>query len=168
MYTKEHGPRFRRKKTSQSMYGPPDAVKDFYNKVSGAKLPKSSRGFYSFPCDNVLEVSFSWGGRSYAVTGNNFNLGQTETGLSTCVSALAAQDLGLGSNTWLLGDSFMKSVYTVEKTAIHANELEQNGQWFPTVGRSRNAKAGNITPNTEHQGTAAVTRTLYSIRYLEL
>ncbi|KAF9065022.1 acid protease [Rhodocollybia butyracea] len=103
------------------MYGPPDAVKDFYNKVSGAKLFDSSEGFYSFPCDSVPEVSFSWGGKSYAVTSNNFNLGQTETGSSTCVGALAAQDLGLGSNTWLLGDSFMKNVYTVfsfEQTAV--------------------------------------------------
>ena len=29
-----------------------------------------------------------------------------------CVGAIAGQDLGLGRNTWLLGDSFMKNVYT--------------------------------------------------------
>jgi cathepsin D len=40
------------------------------------------------------------------------NLGPTEDGSSQCVGALAAQDLGLGSNVWLLGDSFMKNVYT--------------------------------------------------------
>lgn len=28
------------------------------------------------------------------------------------MGALAGQDIGLGSNVWLLGDSFMKNVYT--------------------------------------------------------
>ena len=42
----------------------------------------------------------------------SINLGQTESGSNDCVGALAAQDLGLGSSTWLLGDSFMKNVYT--------------------------------------------------------
>lgn len=32
---------------------------------------------------------------------------------TNCVGALAGQDLGLGTNVWLLGDSFMKNVYTV-------------------------------------------------------
>ena len=40
----------------------------------------------------------------------SFNLGEVSSG--TCVGALAGQDLGLGSNVWLLGDSFMKNVYT--------------------------------------------------------
>ena len=36
------------------------------------------------------------------------------------VGAIAGRDLGLGRNTWLLGDSFMKNVYTVFDT-------DQNG-----------------------------------------
>ena len=59
----------------------------------------------------------------------SFNLGQTTSGSSQCVGALAAQDLGLGTDVWLLGDryvspklslpvfdiqlSFMKNVYTL-------------------------------------------------------
>ena len=42
----------------------------------------------------------------------SFSLGETLSGSSKCVGALAGQDLGLGSNVWLLGDSFMKNVYT--------------------------------------------------------
>jgi cathepsin D len=30
-----------------------------------------------------------------------------------CVGALAGQDIGLGDGVWLLGDSFMKNVYSV-------------------------------------------------------
>lgn len=43
------------------MYGPPDAVKELFSKVDGAKLYDETEGFYSFPCDKVPEVSFSWG-----------------------------------------------------------------------------------------------------------
>jgi cathepsin D len=103
------------------MYGPPDAVKEFYSTVSGSEVFDSSQGFYSFPCNSVPEVSFSWGGKSWAISSANFNLGSTESGSSSCVGALAGQNLGLGNNTWLLGDSFMKNVYTLfsfQQTAV--------------------------------------------------
>jgi len=95
------------------MYGPPAAVKTFYSKVAGSKVYDSANGYYSFPCSSVPSVSFSWGsGQKWAITAANFNLGQTDTGSSLCVGALAGQDLGLGSNVWLLGDSFMKNIYS--------------------------------------------------------
>ncbi|KAJ3751137.1 acid protease [Lentinula detonsa] len=94
------------------MYGPPAAVKEFFSKVDGASVYDEQEGFYSFPCDKVPKVSFSWGahGKNFAVPSENFNLGQTEKGSSSCVASLAASDLGLG-NAWLIGDSFMKGVY---------------------------------------------------------
>jgi len=42
----------------------------------------------------------------------SFNLGQTRQGSGQCVGALVSGDLGLGSKVWILGDSFMKNVYT--------------------------------------------------------
>ena len=42
----------------------------------------------------------------------SFNLGETSSGSGKCVGALAGQDLGLGDDVWLLGDSFMKNVYS--------------------------------------------------------
>ncbi|KAI0823444.1 acid protease [Trametes gibbosa] len=94
------------------MYGPPAAVKKLYAKVSGSALFDSSNGYYSYPCKSPPSISFSWGGKQWAITADNFNLGETETGSGKCVGALAGQDIGLGSNVWLLGDSFMKNVYT--------------------------------------------------------
>ncbi|OJT11687.1 Aspartic protease [Trametes pubescens] len=94
------------------MYGPPAAVKTFYSKVSGSAVYDSSEGYYSFPCASPPSVSFSWGGKSWTITADNFSLGETSTGSGKCVGALAGQDIGLGSNVWLLGDSFMKNVYT--------------------------------------------------------
>ncbi|KAJ7110006.1 acid protease [Mycena epipterygia] len=94
------------------MYGPPDAVKALYSTIPGATLFDSADGFYSFPCDSVPNVAFNWRGLDWEITSANFNLGLTAEGSSDCVGALAGEDLGLGSNVWLLGDSFMKNVYT--------------------------------------------------------
>ncbi|KAJ7435463.1 acid protease [Mycena galericulata] len=95
------------------MYGPPDSIKTLFAQVPGSKLFDSTNGFYSYPCDAPPEISFSWGGQEWAITSANLNLGPTESGSSDCVSSLAAQDLGLGTGVWLLGDAFMKNVYTV-------------------------------------------------------
>ncbi|KAH9929050.1 acid protease [Epithele typhae] len=80
------------------MYGPPAAVKAFYAAVPGAKVFDAANGLYQYPCARAPSVAFSWGptGKAWAVSKNNFNLG----------------DFGLGANVWLLGDSFMKNVYT--------------------------------------------------------
>ncbi|KAJ4471149.1 aspartic peptidase domain-containing protein [Lentinula edodes] len=95
------------------MYGPPSAVKEFNAQVSGSTMYNSTDGYYSFPCNSAPEVSFSWGGDSFTISADNFNLATTSSGASTCVGALAAKDLGLGDSTWLLGDSWVKNVYTV-------------------------------------------------------
>ncbi|KAI0709606.1 acid protease [Cerioporus squamosus] len=86
------------------MYGPPAAVKTFYKAISGSAVYDSSQGYYSYPCNSPPT--------QWTISADNFNLGETETGSGKCVGALAGQDIGLGSNVWLLGDSFMKNVYT--------------------------------------------------------
>ncbi|KAJ7456888.1 acid protease [Mycena latifolia] len=95
------------------MYGPPAAVKKLYAKVAGSAVFDSTNGYYSFPCDSPPEIAFNWGGSDWTISAANINLGTTEDGSSQCVGALAGQDIGLGDNVWLLGDSFMKNVYTV-------------------------------------------------------
>ena len=52
-----------------------------------------------------------WTDRSY-LRNSSLSLGETSSGSGKCVGALAGQDLGLGDDVWLLGDSFMKNVYT--------------------------------------------------------
>ncbi|CDO76496.1 hypothetical protein BN946_scf184622.g4 [Trametes cinnabarina] len=80
---------------------------------AGAKVFDEEQGLWSLPCNSSVEVAFSWGGNTWAVSPDDFNAGLTEEGSDDCVGALAGGDLGLGNTTWLLGDAFMKSVYTV-------------------------------------------------------
>ncbi|KAH9839410.1 acid protease [Rhodofomes roseus] len=94
------------------MYGPTDAVASFYKSVPGASIFDEQNGYYQFPCDSVPTVAFSWGGNAWTISPDNFNLGHADPTSSSCIGALAGQDLGLGSDVWLLGDSFMKNVYS--------------------------------------------------------
>ncbi|KAJ7612659.1 acid protease [Roridomyces roridus] len=95
------------------VYGPPADMKKLYAKVSGSKVYDSDQGLYSYPCDSPPEIAFSWGGKSWAISAENINLGTTESGSSDCVSSVGGIDLGLGDGVWLLGDAFMKNMYTV-------------------------------------------------------
>ncbi|KAI0930017.1 hypothetical protein AcV5_006827 [Taiwanofungus camphoratus] len=95
------------------MYAPPPAALQFYANVPGAFLWDSTNGFWAFPCAWTPSVAFNWGGQDWAVSAENFNLGPVTNDSSLCVGALAGKDVGFGPHTWVLGDSFMKNVYTV-------------------------------------------------------
>ncbi|CDO69375.1 hypothetical protein BN946_scf184961.g17 [Trametes cinnabarina] len=91
----------------------------------GSKVYDSNAGFYSFPCASTpANVAFSWGGKTWTISAANFNFGKVTA--TQCVGAIAGQDLGLGSNTWLLGDSFMKNVYS-------AFSFDSNSVGFATL-----------------------------------
>ncbi|TCD70579.1 Type I transmembrane sorting receptor [Steccherinum ochraceum] len=94
------------------MYGPPSSVEAVYASIPGSRVYSATQGLYEFPCNSVPNVAFSWGGTSWSISADNFNLGLVAAGSSFCLGALAGVDMGLGTNVWLLGDSFMKNVYT--------------------------------------------------------
>ncbi|KIY45392.1 acid protease [Fistulina hepatica ATCC 64428] len=95
------------------MYGPPTAVADFYKEIDGVEEYPDEAGLYVFPCDSNVTATLSWGGKDWAISATDFNIGQVEEGSTDCVAALMGEDLGLGTNTWLLGDTFIRNVYAV-------------------------------------------------------
>ncbi|KAF7373521.1 Acid protease [Mycena sanguinolenta] len=95
------------------IYGPPTDVAALWAQVPGSALYDSTNGYYSFPCATPPQISFNWGGKDWAISAANINLGTTTAGSSQCVGAIVGHDIGLGAGVWLLGDSFMKNVYTV-------------------------------------------------------
>lgn len=50
------------------MYGPPSAVKTFYAAIPGSEVYDSSEGYYSYPCDSLPTVGFSWGGKTWDIS----------------------------------------------------------------------------------------------------
>ncbi|KAI0724515.1 acid protease [Cerioporus squamosus] len=107
------------------IYGPPDQVGALYKNVPGAAPYTPMAGFYSFPCASIpSNIAFNWGGKSWTISAANINAGRI--GLTQCVGAIVGRDLGLGKSTWLVGDSFMKNVYT-------AFSFDKNSVGFATL-----------------------------------
>lgn len=86
-------------------------VKTFWAAVPGSADASSTvgKGYYSFPCDSTAEVSATFNGQSYTISADNFNLGAVSEGSSDCVGAIVSGNEGF----WIMGDAFMKNVYTV-------------------------------------------------------
>ncbi|GAA5852664.1 hypothetical protein JCM9279_004945 [Rhodotorula babjevae] len=68
--------------------GPPSSVANFFKKAA-----------------------FEFGGVEYSNPSKYLNLGLTELGSSMCVASIVRQDVGV--EAWIVGDSFLRSVYTV-------------------------------------------------------
>ena len=49
------------------MAATPSVVQSFYRNIPGSRL-NSQIGLYTFPCDSVPEVAFSWGGNSWPIS----------------------------------------------------------------------------------------------------
>lgn len=106
--------------------GPSDSVADFWNQVSGSR--SIGQGMYSYrafgssrclkpdsnlilviACSTSLNVTISFGGRSYPINPNDLNFGRVGNG--QCVGAIfSMQGSASGSNpAWIIGDTFLVS-----------------------------------------------------------
>ena len=47
---------------------PPAAAAAFWGSVEGAKVFDKDEGLWSVPCDSFPEVAFSWGGKTWTIS----------------------------------------------------------------------------------------------------
>ncbi|EUC54550.1 aspartic protease, partial [Rhizoctonia solani AG-3 Rhs1AP] len=87
---------------SQIIFGPLDSVKDWWSK---------GPGYFTFPCNNAPSVSLKFNGREFPIPADRMNLGFLPNNYSACVGAIAAARTP--ENAWLVGSSFLSTVYTV-------------------------------------------------------
>ena len=50
------------------IYGPPDAVVNFYAAIPGSAHAYFDEGYYRYPCDSLPPVGFSWGGKTWEIS----------------------------------------------------------------------------------------------------
>lgn len=101
--------------TGTSLIGAPTSlVEAVYAGISGAS-PASGQfqGYYQFPCSTDVDVAFTFGGVSYAISPDDFNIGAVNRAGTTCIGALFAVDTGSSSSSRspsiIAGDTFLKS-----------------------------------------------------------
>jgi hypothetical protein len=86
---------------------PEDDAKAFYATIPFAV--KGSGATYSVPCDTTTPLQFAFGGVTYEISAKDWVGGKVG---SSCTSNIYGRD-AVGDGRWLLGDTFMKNVYTV-------------------------------------------------------
>jgi cathepsin D len=99
--------------------GPSEAVQNFYAAIPGSAAVPQQQGFFSFPCSTTLNTTISFGGNTWSISSEDMNVGPVSQGSSDCLGGLF--DLSMGSNipegsgnpSWVVGDTFLKNVYTV-------------------------------------------------------
>ncbi|KAI0081845.1 acid protease [Panus rudis PR-1116 ss-1] len=94
-------------------YATPDVCQAIYGNIPGAKYD-SSLGQWIVPCDAEVDVALQIAGQIFPV----HPLDVTPTSLtdpSTCVGSFVPQSVAVGENSfdWLIGDSVLRSVYTI-------------------------------------------------------
>lgn len=130
--------------------GPSTDVRNIWAAVPGSSpLTDSMAGFYGFPCKTNVQISLSFGGNSWPISTADMNLGASGTD-GQCVGGIF--DLAAGSSAgggggnpnWVVGDTFLKNVYTV----FRSNP--------PSIGFAQLSSAAGGSTGTPGIGTAHV------------
>lgn len=89
-------------------FAPPDDVKALYKLIPNSA---SSDGVtYTLPCDSTAQVAFTFSGTSYSVNAKDF-VGASTGSDNQCTGNIFGMEVVSGA--WLLGDMFLKNVYSV-------------------------------------------------------
>ncbi|PPQ65448.1 hypothetical protein CVT26_000100 [Gymnopilus dilepis] len=99
--------------------GPSNDVAAIWAAVPGSGPSDANQGFFHFPCNTQVNVTLSFGGKAWPINPQDMNIGQESRGSSLCLGAIF--DLSMGTNipagsgnpNWVVGDTFLKNVYSV-------------------------------------------------------
>lgn len=89
------------------IFGPQDAVQKIHSVIPGSK--SSDGKTYSVPCDSEQALTFTFSGADFEVSPKDWISPKNLQG--QCTSNIYGQEAVAGA--WLLGDTFLKNVYTV-------------------------------------------------------
>ncbi|KAI6002894.1 aspartic peptidase domain-containing protein [Pisolithus albus] len=151
--------------TGTTLIGAPTSiVSEIWSAVPGAEaLTGEYAGMYAFPCTTTVTASISFGGTDWPISSDDMNLGEVSinsAGTPMCVGGIfdIGSTVGTGSGvpSWIVGDTFLKNVYTV----FRANPA--------SVGFATLASGLNTTPsgsassgaNPAHEGDTNTRRPL--------
>jgi cathepsin D len=92
--------------------GPADQVAAIYANIPGAKAATGQMdGYYVYPCSTTVSVTMAFGGKAWSISNADFQAQQL--GKNTCMGAFFSLQTGGSAPSWIVGDSFLKNVYSV-------------------------------------------------------
>jgi len=96
--------------------GPSGAVENLYAQVPGAHEGTGDfAGYYVYPCSTNITVSLKFGGTDYSIHTSDFSRSTNLPG-NICFGSFFAINLNSDAVQWIIGDSFLKNVYSVYRS----------------------------------------------------
>ncbi|KAG1735495.1 acid protease [Suillus lakei] len=136
--------------------GPAASIAAIYAQIPGSQPGTGSwEGFYSYPCNTAVAVEISFGGPNWAVSPGDFAF--TSIGSDECYGAFYAIPTSGGTPSWIIGDTFLKNVYSVFRynppsvgfAALSEIALAMNGKvgGIPSATLGANSAQYTLEPN---------------------
>ncbi|GJJ11469.1 hypothetical protein Clacol_005702 [Clathrus columnatus] len=92
--------------------GPQSLIEDIFAKIPGSAPGTGDiESYYTYPCATEISISLSFGGRTWSIEPVDFMLMAINE--DTCVGAFFALENQGSVPAWIIGDTFLKNVYSV-------------------------------------------------------
>ncbi|KAF8322235.1 acid protease [Clavulina sp. PMI_390] len=148
--------------TGTSLIGGPTAwMADLYAQIPGASAGTGSlEGYYVYDCSTNVNVSLTFGGVSYSIETADFSRVADSSG-KTCIGSFFGIDVTGSSVSWIVGDTFLKNVYSVYRESPAAVGFALTGSGGnTTAGTTSTSSSGAIPTMTTKTSEAARTVTI--------
>ncbi|OJA13873.1 hypothetical protein AZE42_12977, partial [Rhizopogon vesiculosus] len=127
---------------------PTSMISDIWAQVPGSMaLDGNYTGLYAFPCNTSITVSMSFGGTDWGISPVDMNVGTVTSDM--CAGAIfdagILNDDGVG-DLWLVGDTFLKNVYSVFRA-------EPPAVGFAQLASGLSSSSGTFDPNPVQSGS---------------
>ncbi|KAF8893597.1 aspartic peptidase domain-containing protein [Infundibulicybe gibba] len=99
--------------------GPTKDVRAIWDAVPGSQPVANKPGFWEFPCTTRVLISLSFGGKLWPINPADINLGRLSRSNPLCLGAVfdlsEGNEIVIGPSRpgWIIGDTFLKNVYSV-------------------------------------------------------
>lgn len=124
---------------------PPNDANVLHALIPGSSI---SGGNYIVPCNSTADVQLAFSGVNYSISPKDY-VGKPTSG-SNCLSTIVGRKV-FGDNDWLVGDVFLKNVYTVF-------DYDENRIGFAPRA-NKNSKEEPTSTATTASGTASASAT---------
>ncbi|KAG2040135.1 aspartic peptidase domain-containing protein [Suillus americanus] len=92
--------------------GPSSAIQNIFAQIPGSQAGTGNwQGYWTYPCSTAVNVAISFGGPSWSISPADFQL--TKISSSQCVGAFFELNTSGSAPSWIVGDTFLKNVYSV-------------------------------------------------------
>jgi cathepsin D len=142
--------------------GPSSVIQSIFAQIPGSQRGTGNwQGYWTYPCSTAVNVAISFGGPSWPISPADFQL--TKISSSQCVGAFFELSTGGSAPNWIVGDTFLKNVYSVFRynpaavgfAALSNTALAMNGVNAPAPSPTIGSVSASATAGTGGSNAAS-------------